>query len=162
MNELLKHSLWQQFGAALDMLENAIMACPDKLWNNESLFWYWAYHTLFFVDYYLSTEPDKFFPPSPFTLSEFEAGKMPERVYTKDELLDYVSHCRSKCRQFIGSLTDELAAHRFVNSYCNFSMLELTLDNMRHIQHHTAQLNGMLRKEGITPPRLVAFTKASL
>lgn len=24
--------LWQQFGAAVDMLDNALRACPDELW----------------------------------------------------------------------------------------------------------------------------------
>ena len=47
--------LWGQFGAAIDMLENAIMACPDGLWSDPSTpgvagFWYVAYHTLFYLD----------------------------------------------------------------------------------------------------------------
>ncbi|GHO70942.1 hypothetical protein KSC_098340 [Ktedonobacter sp. SOSP1-52] len=25
--------LWQQFGAAIDMLENALLACPASLWR---------------------------------------------------------------------------------------------------------------------------------
>ena len=31
-----KTIIWQQFGAALDMLENAIQACPDALWSDQS------------------------------------------------------------------------------------------------------------------------------
>ena len=28
--------LWQQLGAAIDMLENALLACPDELWSDRS------------------------------------------------------------------------------------------------------------------------------
>jgi hypothetical protein len=31
MNTNLKASLWHQFGAAIDMLESALVACPDDL-----------------------------------------------------------------------------------------------------------------------------------
>ena len=33
MDEQWKTALWQQFGAAIDMLHNAIEACPDALWG---------------------------------------------------------------------------------------------------------------------------------
>ncbi len=54
MDASLKEILWKQFGAAIDMLENALVACPNELWNTTSEFWYIAYHTLFYLDYYLT------------------------------------------------------------------------------------------------------------
>ena len=51
-----KKIIWQQFGAAIDMLENAMLACPDQVWYDRSRqpeFWYMVYHTLFFLDFYL-------------------------------------------------------------------------------------------------------------
>ena len=68
MNSSLKTILWQQFGATIDMLENALVGCPDKLWNTDSRFWYIAYHTLFYLDYYMSDTPDSFLPPAPVHL----------------------------------------------------------------------------------------------
>ena len=80
--------LWGQFGAAIDMLENAIMACPDGLWSDPSTpgvagFWYVAYHTLFFLDLQLSGTVEGFAqgfaPPAPFDLRELDpAGLLPE------------------------------------------------------------------------------------
>lgn len=32
----MKEALWQQFGASIDMLENALLACPDELWDTAS------------------------------------------------------------------------------------------------------------------------------
>ena len=61
-------SLWDQFGAALDMFQNALEKCPDELWYSEGKeyrFWYWAYHTLFWTDYYLDTDPVSFLRRSP-------------------------------------------------------------------------------------------------
>ena len=106
MTNTLKEDLWKQFGASIDMLENAITLCPTGYWDTDKKFWYNAYHCLFFLDYYLTMEPKNFSPPPPFTLSEFE-DVMPERVYTKQELLDYLQANRDKCHQLISGLTDE-------------------------------------------------------
>ncbi len=40
MDNALKETLWKQFGASIDMLENALTLCPDELWNTEAKFWY--------------------------------------------------------------------------------------------------------------------------
>src|SRR2546422_11459868 len=110
MNIAWKAIIWQQFGAAIDMLDNALRACPDelwreRLWNDRSLqpefseFWYVAYHALFWLDLYLSDSIEGFAPPAPFTLAELDpVGLLPERVYTKDELQIYLAHGRNKCR----------------------------------------------------------------
>lgn len=66
------------FGASLDMLENTINMCSNKHWDTVLGFWYLSFHCIFWTDYYLSTEPKKFTPPKPFTLSEFDpTGKKP-------------------------------------------------------------------------------------
>ena len=72
MSSDFKEVVWKQFGATIDMLENAIQTCCIELWNSDTEFWYSAYHTQFYLDYYLSYEPENFLPPNPFTLSEFD------------------------------------------------------------------------------------------
>jgi DinB family protein len=172
MESLWKNIIWSQYGAAIDMLENAIRACPDQLWSDPSKppewisksvpgFWYVAYHTLFFMDYDLCGSEKEFVPPAPFTLAELDpAGVLPERPYTKEELLAYLAHGREKCRRFIGSLTDEKFRERCVFEKRNMSVAELMIHNIRHIQHHTAQLNLMLRQTVDAAPRWVGQTKA--
>ena len=59
------------------------------------MFWYNTFYCLFFLDYYLTMNTETFAPPAPFTISEFE-DRMPERVYSKDELLAYLQFCRKK------------------------------------------------------------------
>jgi hypothetical protein len=164
MNPILKQSLWKQFGAAIDMLANAVNACPDALWDADSKFWHNAYHCAFYLDYYLTLNPDNFHPPAPFGLSEFDpSGIMPERTYTKEELLNYISFCKNKCYQFIASLTDELAKTRWVNPYRNYDLIEILLYNMRHVQHHAGQLNLLIRQHTQQDaPRWVSQTKEDL
>ena len=162
MNGSLKTILWQQFGAAIDMLENAVTACPEELWNTRSRFWYIGYHTLFFLDYYLSDETPMekdFLPPAPFTTSEFEDGVMPERVYDKVELLTYCRFGRQKLRDQLERLTEEeLLTKCFVSEYKDYSIVEMLLYNMRHVQHHAAQLNLLLRQIIDAAPNWVSRT----
>lgn len=154
---LYKKILHQQFGAAIDMLENAIRQCPDELWNTETKFWYISYHTLFWLDYYLSDEPRQFAPPSPFTLSEFDpSGLLPNRVYSKTELLEYLEHGRQKCYRLVSDSTIEQAEQAFDSAYKNYPILEMLLYNMRHVQHHAAQLNLLLRQGMDDAPRWVS------
>ena len=150
-----KTSVWRQFGAAIDMLDNALRACPDDLWqarlyNERSAqpefaeFWYVAYHALFWLDFYLSDSAEGFAPPAPFTLSELEAGLLPERVYTKAELQDYLTYGRNKCRARLDTLTDALTPQRVRPEWSDMSVAELLLYNMRHVQEHAAQLSLFL------------------
>lgn len=156
--------LWQQFGAALDMLENATLACPEGLWSDRSErpeFWYVVYHTLFFLDLYLSGSVEGFSPPAPFTLDEMDPrGLMPERVYRKEELHSYLKHGREKCRAVIEALTHEKARERCRFGWGEVSFLELLLYNMRHVQHHAGQLNLILRRKTDSAPVWVAQSKS--
>ncbi|MEO5893749.1 MAG: DinB family protein [Ferruginibacter sp.] len=165
MDNILKETLWKQFGASIDMLENALVLCPDNIWDKETKFWYMAYHTLFFLDYYLTPKPANFLPPPPFTLSEFDpSGAMPERVYTREELLIYLEACRNKCHDLVAGLTDEIAKNNWINDSKTmvYPVIELLLYNMRHVQHHTAQLNLLLRQGINDAPRWVSRTKMCL
>ncbi len=163
--------LWRQFRAAIDMLENAIRACPAELWGEHlwsehsqrpdlSQFWYIAYHTLFWLDLYLSGSAEGFTPPPPFTLDELDpAGLLPPRTYLKDELQAYLDFDRSKCQTTIQTLTDEKARHICKLSWGEVSFLELLLDNMRHVQEHGAQLNMFLGQQVGSEPEWESGTE---
>ena len=162
MDPLWRIALWQQFGATIDMLENALLACPSTHWNGRlwseqrdhpqpeesAAFWYITYHTLFWLDLYLTGSLEGFAPPTPFTLDELEPARvLPERPYTKDELHTYLVHLRKKCQTTIAGLSDEKAHQQVAFPWIEgkpMSFLELLLYNMRHVQEHAAQLNLFL------------------
>ncbi len=113
------------------MLESAIQACPEPLWSDwgrNPEFWYTAFHTLFWLDLYLSPGQDDFAPPAPFTLDELDpAGVLQKRVYTQSELLFYLEHGRRKARRVISSLDDDRASQRRRFGKNEFSGLEVLL-----------------------------------
>ena len=153
--------LWRQFEAAIDMLGNALRDCPDELWEKRlwedqpeqwvaagfATFWYLGYHTLFWLDLYLTGAEEGFTPPAPFDLVEMEANEALPRTYTRLELLGYLEACRLRCRETIGALTNKQA-----NRLCRFAWGELTfaelqLYNLRHVQEHGAQLSMFLGQQ---------------
>ncbi|MGH7680825.1 MAG: DinB family protein [Candidatus Eiseniibacteriota bacterium] len=160
MDAAFKTIVRSQFGAAVDMLENAVKHCPDALWGDRTKqpeYWYLVYHTLFWLDLYLSGSVEGFTPPAPYGLEELDpAGVLPERPYSKDQMLSYLDHCRTKYRSVIDSLTDERAAERLRFSWGEVSFAERLLYNMRHVQHHAAQLNLILRQQIDSAPKWVA------
>src|SRR5512143_1170686 len=122
MDTFWRIALWKQYGAAIDMLDNAIAVCPDALWrqpiwhdpsvpSERTEFWYVAYHTLFWLDLYLFGSEEGFAPPAPFTLIEqYDAtGPLPDRTYSRDELRAYLASLRQKCHTIIETMTDERA-----------------------------------------------------
>ena len=162
MDSLWKTALWQQFGATIDMLENALLACPSTHWNGRlwsdpedpeyPAFWSITYHTLFWLDLYLTGSHEGFAPPAPFVNRLDPASDLPERPYTRDELHDYLVHLRKKCQTTIAGLSDEKAHQQVTFPWIEenpMSFLELQLYSMRHIQEHAAQLSLFLGQNGI-------------
>lgn len=156
MNAQTKEIIWGQLSAAIDTLENAINHCPESLWGDMSKshpFWYVAFHTLFWLDFYFSDNIKNFKPPEPFGLEEMDpAGVLPERTYTKIELLDYLEFGRLKAKKNIESMTAQKAGELFKFGRVELSNMEMLLYQMRHVQHHSAQLNMILRIETDSAP----------
>jgi hypothetical protein len=172
MNITWRTIIWQQFGAAIDMLDNALRACPDELWHDRlwdtpserpeySQFWYLIYHALFWLDLYLTGAEEGFAPPPPFTLIEQDEERpLPERPYTKDELQAYLADCRQRCQATIEVLTDETAQRRCRFGWGEVSFAELLLYSMRHVQEHASQLNLMLGQKAGSAPGWVAKARS--
>jgi len=166
MIEAFKACLWKNFGAAIDMLSNAITTFPEELWNTDKIFFYNAYHCAVFLDYYLTIPPAHFSSMLPYTLTDVDkipAGAIddvvPDRIYSKKELLLYVALSREKCRSLISSLTEQSVTAPWLNhlpaenlelasgASLHLSVMEILFYNLRHVQHHAAQLNFILRQK---------------
>lgn len=177
----LQQSLWKQFGASIDMLHNAISMWPEESWDKNRKFFYTAYHCLVFLDYYLSIPPADFTSALPYTLSGADHlpadaidDIVPDRQYSKIELLDYLQASREKCRLVIAGLTEEKLQQRWISGEGNmnlalsssaalqFSVLDILLFNLRHVQHHAAQLNMLLRQVFNAAPIYVSVVKDDL
>ena len=154
MNVDWRTSTWKQFGAAIDMLGDAINLCPDHLWTvavykdsddaRYGQFWFVACHALKWLDLYLTGTMEGFAPPSPFI-----HGALPEQPYTKDQILAYLDVCREKCQSTLEALTDAKAQQRCVFEWMAPSFLELQMYSMRHVQEHAAQLSLVLGQHDV-------------
>jgi DinB family protein len=156
MIDNIRQSLWTQFGASIDMLKNAIILWPEEYWNTRKKGFYISYHVLLFLDYYLTIPARDLSSPLPFIMVDPEDlttdeidDLRPARIYTRTELLSYLRTCRDKCHQLIADLTEEKLNERWIDKSgdMNYSVLEILLYNMRHVQHHAAQLNLLLRQQ---------------
>jgi len=160
-----KSIIWQQFSSAIEMLENALVACPDELWRDtaqQPQFWYVVYHTLFYLDAYSSDSLETFAPPAPFTLSELDpSGVLPDRVYSKEELRTYLEYGRARCRTALETLSEGRARQRCGFQWKDLTAAELFVDNLRHVQHHVAQLNLILRQRTGSAPGWVPKSKTN-
>jgi hypothetical protein len=158
MTKALHEVLWNQFGASIDMLVNVIAYCPDDYFLTHKRFYYIAFHSAIFLDYYLTVPPNDFSPLLSFTQKEpadrpKEAidDLIPDKIYSKEAIVEYLQQSREKCKGLIESLTEEKLQERFTEGNephdMDYPILEILLYNLRHTQHHVAQLNMLIRQD---------------
>lgn len=151
MEQKTKTIIWNQLGAAIDSLGKAIDHTPKEHWEDDTAYhqiWYMAFHTIFWLDYYLTLPTEKYAPPEPFTMSEMDpAGIIPDPAYTKEQLKTYLAYCRKKTHKLIMDLSEGQGALLCKTSKADLPLEEMFLYVMRHTQHHTAQINLLLRQK---------------
>lgn len=166
MESTFTTALWKNFGAAIDMLTEAVALCPDELWYREKRFFYLTYHTVIFLDYYLTIPVTGFQPTLPYTIVDSDKlppeavdDVMPNELYSRQDVLGYLSSIREKCKRLITHATEEKLMERWVGAeeinlhgLCppiveNYTVLDILFYNFRHVQHHVAQMNTILRQK---------------
>ncbi|MBK7427333.1 MAG: DinB family protein [Saprospiraceae bacterium] len=158
MDNSLKEILWNQFGASIDMLINVIASSPEGYNESNKRFYYIAYHSAIFLDYYLTIPQNDFSQFLPFTFKEKDVRPkeaiddlVPDKIYSKQEIIEFLKLSRLKCRALIESLSIEKLTERFKAGDdpkdMDYPILEILLYNMRHTQHHAAQLNMYIRND---------------
>jgi uncharacterized damage-inducible protein DinB len=150
MVEYLKGVLKGQYEAALGMLNDCLVVCPDEHWDGiigKYPFWQVAYHTLCFADLYLTADETKFQPREihPAGWKEFD-DEYPSRRFERGELLAYAALCRQKAQESLAAETRESLEGASGHARRKFSRGELHVYSIRHIQHHTGQLSAHLRR----------------
>lgn len=157
-SETFRAILKSQYHAALAMLKEALEHCPDDVWYSQAQvdsFWQIAYHTLFFTHLYLQPNQATFHPWE----GHKEACQYPDGIagpadpgstlpllpkpYTKAEVLAYWDVCDQMVDEAVDALDLQSPESGFY--WYEVSKLEHQLINLRHIQHHAAQLADRLR-----------------
>ena len=157
MLELYKQLIADQFEAALCMHSAAIDECPHARWHEPVAQWRFsqaAFHALFFTDVYLGRElaelrEQAFHREHVDQFGDYEEleRRPPQALYDKTFVGAYLQHCRDKAQRTVASETAESLARRPGFDWLKFSRAEVHVYNLRHIQHHAAQLGLVLRNE---------------
>jgi hypothetical protein len=184
-------SLVQEFDEAINLLEGALRECPQALWeaslwkvertepgiwpeNDQpepgrtddsiqvfSALWKVAYHCLFYLDWYVTTEMmvTPITPEGSFATPEFIRGgleedpfnedwtlKLPDHVYSRELLLQYLDYGRAHARQVLSSLTEE-DLERTCGPYhphAGKTLAQLLQVNLAHLREHGGQISQFL------------------
>ena len=152
----VKEVIKSQYRAALKMLEEVIINCPESLWdhpNHKNRFWHTAFHTLFYTHLYLQSSEDDFTPWEKHERNFISLGdddspddqvKHTREPYRKEEVLEYLELCLEEVSKQVNSVDLE-GVSGF--DWLPFNKLELQFYNIRHIQHHTGELYNRLEAE---------------
>lgn len=153
MIELLKQTLLGQYEAALAMAKLRIEACPDEYWDTkvgEGTIRQDAYHLLFWSNYYLSEHENKFVPNEYNERGGDEFQPVISEGLTKADTLAFVEKIHENIIATLGRETEATlqgdSGFPSVFRRKPLTRLELHIYNIRHIQHHMAQMSLTLRK----------------
>jgi hypothetical protein len=137
------------------MLDSCIDQCPDAAWDApvaDLKFCQVAFHVLFFTDFYLeATEhtirDQDFHRANLDVFRDYEEleDRQQQLLYERSFIKDYVQHCRAKSGRVVASETQQTLITRCGFSRRDCSRAELHVLNIRHIQHHAAQLSLKLK-----------------
>jgi len=152
----LRTILKSQYHAALDMLKQSVELCPDELWlssEHPNAFWHVAYHGVFVTYVYLHPDFEGFRPwPNHREGYQF-MGPVPgnpqlrpkiEEPYSKSQILEFVRLSDGMVDGMVEKLDLEASESGF--PWYKMSKLEHQMVNLRHLQHHIAQLADRLRR----------------
>lgn len=155
MLDAYKRLIANQYEASLCTLNACVDKCPQPAWNGPVVnlkFCQVAFHTLFYADYYLGVSEEPF-RQQPFhrqhaaVFDDYEEMEphAPVHLYEKAWIKTYLEFCRNKAVEVSESETAESLAAPAAFPRKPFTRAELHVYNIRHIQHHAAQLSMRLR-----------------
>jgi DinB superfamily len=138
-----------------EVLNAGIDRCPEAAWDapvGNLTFGQVAFHTLFFIDLYLGPDVESL-RQQPFhrdnrrffrDYEELEPRRRQHR-YGRPAIKRYLDHVRQKATAVIPAETEESLQGPSGFDWKKYNRAELHVTNIRHIQHHAAQLSLRLR-----------------
>lgn len=117
-NQIIREFVQGQYGAAIEMLRLLIETCPQDIWDNRqegTPFWHIAYHTIFYLDFYLGDSKEQMEhhdgPAFHFPAAQWFAGEYShppyqvetsEKPFSREQIMDYLSDVREKAKKILG------------------------------------------------------------
>lgn len=155
MFQAVSNGIKEQYNAAFEMLNQAITDCPTELWNRQDKgppFWQIAYHTLFFLDYYLgnSEKEKKDFKPFFLNTNGHRLDiRVTKGVPTRIQMLEYISCVKRKATKKYEEMTTETLVEKTAFEWHGKDKFSTWIYNLRHVMLHIGALNSLLVRENI-------------
>jgi hypothetical protein len=178
-------TLTQEFDEAIDVLEAALRACPDELWGASlwevkrtdpwiwpqhgdpepgrtdetiqifSAIWVIAYHCLFYLDFYTTTDMESFATEyirggvEEDPINEFGTAKFPDPVYPRELLLRYLDYGRNRIHEVLATVTDEDLAKKCPpnHPWAGSTLAQLLQVNLQHVREHGGQIRDFVASQ---------------
>lgn len=149
MMELVRKSLAGQFEAALCMVQQCVATCPPEHWEGKianDAFRQIVYHTLFYLDFYLTRDEGAFELRDLHQRGGDERGPALSPGLSQADTLQFVALCREKIAAALAAETEATLQGPSDFSWLKFSRFEAHIYNIRHVQHHAGQMSAYLRR----------------
>ncbi len=123
-----------------------------------SAFWAVAYHCLFYLDFYVTTDMRSFQTPQIVRGGPEEQGMAADGaalipllpVYPREVLLEYLDYARRRVRQVVRNVADD--ALRVTcpqgHPHSGKTLRQLLEINLAHVRGHGGELLGFVRRQG--------------
>jgi len=149
----------ENYGAVFQMLHRTIRLCPKALWDDRSIgepFWQRVYHTLFYLDFYLSESPASFDKPTFVDDGAANLEHYQGSVPARQQLLEYLGSVSQRCEKALTGVTTAALAGKNTFPWTGATLAHRLIYNIRHAQHHIGDLNAVLwRYNGKAAPWVI-------
>ena len=146
----MKRELENQYRIALAMLKAAIEETDERVWlhsdETREASWHIAYHAIYYANIYCSpseaavkrwprqTDNDHFLGATPwFPHDRYVPGK----AFSKADILEFLDFVLTAIPEYLEHIEPEKPCWPH---WYKQNQFEFQLNNLRHIQHHTAQI----------------------
>ena len=146
----MKSELARQYEIALTMLKGVIDETDEDIWHysddSKDAAWHIAYHAVYYANIYCSPSEEEvkrwdrqsrdchILGPTPWPPHE---RLVPRESYSKSEVTDFIDFVLKVIPEYLECLDPEKPCWPH---WYEQNQFEFHLNNLRHIQHHTAQL----------------------
>lgn len=148
--------LQRHFDPTIEMLRQALEACPDDLWDARDTgapLWQLAYHVLLGIDYWFRESSEGFaFPPFHTREAMLESGEVPDQALTRAQIEGYLEQVYARSHALLDRLTPKGLLREAAFPGGSWTVADRLLVQIRHVQHHVGQMNHLLKqKTGAAP-----------
>jgi hypothetical protein len=147
---MFKSVLENQYNKCLNILADAIKKYNESLWLDDKNYqfpvWQVVYHGLYITNIYCSVAENTIVNWPKEKQDYHFLGKKPwppyeeviiEGSYTKEEMLEFLEFIRKIVPIYLKDIKPEERCWPF---WYDESQLEFHINNLRHLQHHTAEI----------------------